>query len=89
VRAAAPGTVTYAGTPASVYGPLVILEHEGNLFTVYGNLRELRVEKGQRVEGGQTIGTSGSRDAVLPPHVHFEVRRGQEPVDPLLYLPLP
>ncbi len=89
VRAAAPGTVTYAGTPASVYGPLVILEHEGNLFTVYGNLREFRVEKGQRIEGGQTIGASGSRDAALPPHVHFEVRRGQDPVDPLLYLPLP
>ena len=89
VRAAGPGTVTYAGTPASVYGPLVILEHGGNLFTVYGNLREFRVEKGQRVEGGQAIGTSGSKDAALPPHVHFEVRRGQDPVDPLLYLPLP
>jgi len=87
VGAADRGTVTYAGTPASAYGPLVILEHEGGLFTVYGNLVEYRVEKGQRVEPGQGVGTSGSRDPTLPPHVHFEVRRGQTPEDPLLFLP--
>jgi murein DD-endopeptidase MepM/ murein hydrolase activator NlpD len=87
VRAAGRGTVTYAGTPASAYGPLVILEHEGGLFTVYGNLRDYRVERGARVEAGETLGTSGARDPTLPPHLHFEVRRGQEPADPLLFLP--
>lgn len=87
VAAAERGTVTYAGTPADAYGPLVILEHPGGLFTVYGNLRDRRVERGQTVEPGQVLGTSGSRDPTLPPHVHFEVRRGQNPADPLLFLP--
>jgi murein DD-endopeptidase MepM/ murein hydrolase activator NlpD len=87
VDAAAAGTVTYAGTPAETYGPLVILEHEGGLFTVYGNLSTYSVERGQRVTAGAAVGTSGGKHGDLPPHLHFEVRRGQQAVDPLLFLP--
>ena len=86
---AGPGRVTYAGTPARAYGPMVILEHEGDLFTVYGNLGRLRVRGGQTVTAGQLLGSSGGPQGALPPHIHFEVRLQEEPVDPLLYLPPP
>ncbi len=89
VLSAGPGRVTYAGTPARAYGPMVILEHEGDLFTVYGNLGRLRVRGGQAVTAGQLLGSSGGPQGALPPHIHFEVRRQEEPVDPLLYLPPP
>ncbi len=87
VRAAGAGIVSYAGTPARAYGALVMVEHEGGLHTVYGNLGEVRVAKGQRVETGDILATSGGKTGDLPPHLHFEVRRGQEALDPLLSLP--
>ncbi len=87
VRAAAPGEVTYAGTPAPAYGGLVILRHGADLYTVYGNLSSVRVRAGQRVTGGATLGLSGRERQGLPPHLHFEVRRGERPVDPALHLP--
>lgn len=87
VRAAARGTVTYAGVPARAYGPLVIVRHRGDLFTVYANLAEPNVTKGETVEPGQVIATSGGAEGPIPPHLHFEVRRNETPVDPLLFLP--
>jgi murein DD-endopeptidase MepM/ murein hydrolase activator NlpD len=87
VKAAAAGTVTYAGTLARAYGPLVIIEHEGRLFTVYSRLRERYVARGQEIEAGEVIGTSGDASAGSRPHLHFEVRKEREPRDPLLFLP--
>lgn len=87
VRAAAAGRVTYAGTPARAYGPLVILDHGGEYHTVYANLRELSVKRGDALAAGQVLGTSGEQATAPMPHVHFEVRHKGEPVDPLLLLP--
>jgi len=86
VRAAAAGEVVYAGIPASVYRGLVILRHPGGLHTVYGNLEKVRVRRGQRVRAGEEVGRSGGPARGLPAHVHFEVRRGDRPVDPVLFL---
>ncbi len=87
VRAAAPGEVTYAGTPAPAYGGLVILRHGADLYTVYGNLSSVKVRAGQRVGSGAALGLSGRERQGLPPHLHFEVRQGERPVDPALLLP--
>jgi len=80
VRAAGPGRVGYAGTPARAYGGMVIVEHEGELFTVYSNLSHIEVERGRAVATGAILGTVSGR-------LHFEVRRGSTPLDPLLFLP--
>jgi len=82
VRAAAPGKVTYAGTPAPAYGSMAIVAHGGDLFTVYSQLGRLEAKGGDRVETGQLIGRASGRGAI-----HFEVRQGKQPRDPLLYLP--
>lgn len=82
VRAVRAGEVAYAGTPSPAYGGLVVLRHPDGLYTVYGNLASLAVERGARVEQGRVVGTSGPARRGLGPHVHFEVRRGEEPVDP-------
>ncbi len=83
-HAAGDGTVTYAGAPASAYGTIVIVEHPGNLFTVYSKLTSASVAKGARVTRGQEVGRVA---AGKPSHLHFEVRRDERAVDPLLFLP--
>lgn len=89
VVSAGPGRVTYAGTPARAYGPVVILEHPGDLYTVYGNLDGVQVQRGDEVKAGQILGSTGGAEGALPPHLHFEVRQRERPADPLLYLPAP
>jgi len=89
VRAAEAGTVVLAttntgpdGKPVG-YGTYVVIYHGGDLFTLYGHLSELGVTAGQRVATGEVIGLSGSTGNSTGPHLHFEVRQGQVPVDPL------
>jgi murein DD-endopeptidase MepM/ murein hydrolase activator NlpD len=89
VRAASAGTVVLAttntgpdGRPVG-YGTYVLIYHGGNLFTLYGHLSQLAVTAGQRVATGQGIGLSGSTGNSTGPHLHFEVRQGQTPIDPL------
>jgi lipoprotein NlpD len=87
VKAAATGRVTYAGTPAQAYGPLVIVDHGAEFHTVYANLRQASVKRGDTVTAGQGVGVSGEQATTPLPHLHFEVRHKGEPVDPLLLLP--
>ncbi|NTU60157.1 MAG: M23 family metallopeptidase [Deltaproteobacteria bacterium] len=87
VRAAAGGRVIYARAPTQAYGPLVIVDHGGRLHTVYASLKELSVKRGDSVEQGHTIGTVGESTLTPPPHLHFEVRRNGDAVDPLSFLP--
>lgn len=89
VRAADAGTVVLATTNTGAdgkpvgYGTYVLIYHGGNLFTLYGHLSQLGVTAGQRVATGQVIGLSGSTGNSSGPHLHFEVRQGQTPLDPL------
>lgn len=68
------------------YGNTVIVEHGGGDYSVYGSLGRMSVTKGSRVTKGQIVGTIGATDPALPPHLHFEIRRGGPAVDPLDWL---
>ena len=81
VRAAASGWAIHVGNMRG-YGMLVIVKHNDDWLTVYGNLDKPLVKENAQVAAGQDIGTMGA-DAEL----HFEVRGGTTPVDPLRYLP--
>jgi len=92
VGAAADGIVVLAGTNVVGgrvvgYGTYVVIAHGDGLYTLYGHLSQLAVSAGQHVRAGQVIGLSGSTGNSTGPHLHFEVRQGSEPVDPLPYLP--
>jgi lipoprotein NlpD len=86
VGAAAAGTVVYAGRQAG-YGAIVILRHAAGFLTVYAHASALLVEQGQAVAAGQPIARVGRSGRTTGPHLHFEVREGTRPRNPLLYLP--
>jgi murein DD-endopeptidase MepM/ murein hydrolase activator NlpD len=86
IQSAAAGTVTFAGERGS-YGNLVIVDHGGGVETRYAHQRDIAVRAGQRVEAGQLLGTVGSTGRSTGPHLHFEVRRDGQAVNPLPWLP--
>jgi murein DD-endopeptidase MepM/ murein hydrolase activator NlpD len=88
IVAAGDGVVSAAGEDVS-YGRFVQLEHEGGLRTVYGHASRLYVKRGERVRAGQLIALAGSTGRATAPHLHFEVRRGGLPADPMQYLQQP
>lgn len=87
VRAAREGVVAYAGDRIRGYGRLVIVEHPGNLVTVYAHNSELHVKERETVGRGQLLASSGHSGRATAPHLHFEVRDNFVPRDPLKYLP--
>lgn len=87
VLAAEAGRVIYSGDGVSGYGHLVILQHDNQLFTVYGFNQRTLVDQGAFVSRGDRIALSGTPPAGGEPRLHFEVRSGKEPVNPQLYLP--
>lgn len=89
VLAAEEGTVLYAGAGIRGYGNLIILRHAGDLVTVYAHNRKNLVERGARVQRGQRIAEVGHSGRASGDHLHFEVRRGETPIDPLPYLQQP
>jgi lipoprotein NlpD len=87
VIAAADGTVVYVGDGIRGYGNLVVLQHAGDLLTVYAHNSALYVSAGQTVRAGDRIAAVGQTGRATGPHLHFEVRNGQIPRDPMPYLP--
>jgi len=85
VRAAAAGTVTFAGWDPE-YGYLVVLEHGLGLETRYGHNSRLSVSLGDRVERGQLVAAVGSTGRSTASHLHFEIRKEGIAVDPRKYL---
>jgi murein DD-endopeptidase MepM/ murein hydrolase activator NlpD len=85
IRAAASGTVIYAGWLGG-YGNLVVVDHGGGLSTAYGHQQRIYVAYGQQVGQGEVLGEVGSTGHSFGPHLHFEVRVNGSPVDPLGYL---
>ena len=79
------GEVIYAGW-RSGYGNTTILDHGGGLATLYAHQSEIFVAVGDVVARGDRIGAAGATGFATGPHLHFEVRRGGAPVDPLIYL---
>lgn len=86
VRAAKDGTVVYAGSQLRGFGNLVLIRHEDRWVTAYAHLDRMLVGKGSRVAAGQTIGAAGSTGSADRPQLHFEIRRGTDSLNPLLYL---
>lgn len=73
IKAAASGTVTYAGYKGS-YGNLMVITHQNGVQTYYGHCSQLFLSAGSTVSQGQSIGTVGSTGNSTGPHLHFEVR---------------
>ncbi len=84
VRAVHEGTVAFAG-PFAGYGNLVIVDHGGQIYSLYGQLGAPLVERGARVDRGQPVGTGGRILAGIP-GLYFEMRVDGKPVDPLEWL---
>jgi len=87
VFAAADGRVVYAGSAIRGYGNLIVLKHAGDLLTAYAHNSVLLVSQGQSVRVGDRIALVGQSGHATGPHLHFEVRSGQIPRDPMNYLP--
>lgn len=81
IRAAAAGMVNYAAAMKG-YGNLVLIRHSDNYFTAYAHAAKLTVKPGEKVSAGQIIGYCGASGDVSSPQLHFEVRRGVQPLDP-------
>ena len=93
VKAAAAGTVVYAGNSIPAFGNLVLIKHSGGWATLYGNLGKITVKNNAQVSQGQEVGTAGVSGSVDKPQVHFEIRYAQnshdkaKPYDPASLLP--
>ena len=87
VLAAADGVVAYVGSDIPALGGLVILRHGEGWTSVYGHASQLLVRRGQSVKKGQMIALSGNSGFADRPEVHFELRQGRTPVDPVPRLP--
>ena len=86
VKAAEGGVVAYAGSELKGYGNLVLIKHPNGYVTAYANNGEIDVKRGESVKRGQTIAKSGQSGNVSSPQLHFELRKGSQPVDPTNYL---
>ncbi|WP_323752746.1 peptidoglycan DD-metalloendopeptidase family protein [Marinobacter sp.] len=86
VRAAADGSVVYAGDGLLGYGNLIIVNHNEHYLSAYAHNRKILVQEGEGVKAGQVIAELGS-SGTEKPILHFEIRKNGNPVDPSRYLP--
>ena len=86
VKAAEDGTVAYAGSDVKGYGKLVLIRHDGGYVSAYAHNGEISVKPGEKVKRGQAIAKSGQSGNVTSPQLHFELRKGPQPIDPMPHL---
>jgi murein DD-endopeptidase MepM/ murein hydrolase activator NlpD len=86
VKAAEDGVVAYSGNELKGYGNLVLVRHANGYVTAYAHASELLVKRGDTIKRGQIIAKSGQSGEVGSPQLHFEIRKGSTPVDPLQFL---
>lgn len=85
VYATGDGVVIFAGWQSG-YGRLIRIQHEFGIETRYAHLNAIRVNVGQRVSQGERIGDIGNSGRSTGPHLHYEVRVGGQPIDPMIYI---
>lgn len=83
VKAAENGTVIYVGSGVEGYGNLILIRHPNGYVSAYAHLKAMSVAKGAVVNRGDAIGTVGMTGSVSKPQLHFELRKGATPVDPM------
>jgi murein DD-endopeptidase MepM/ murein hydrolase activator NlpD len=86
IKAAEDGVVAYAGNELKGYGNLVLVRHADGYVTAYAHAKELLVKRGDPIKRGQTIARSGQTGNVDAPQLHFEIRKGPAPIDPMPHL---
>jgi murein DD-endopeptidase MepM/ murein hydrolase activator NlpD len=86
VRAAEDGVVAYAGSELKGYGNLILVRHSNGFVTAYAHASEIMVKRNDPVRRGQVIAKSGQTGTVTSPQLHFEIRKGSAPVDPMQHL---
>jgi murein DD-endopeptidase MepM/ murein hydrolase activator NlpD len=86
IKAAEDGVVAYAGSELKGYGNLVLVRHPNGYVTAYAHAKELLVKRGDPIKRGDVIAKSGQSGNVDAPQLHFEVRKGSAPVDPMQFL---
>lgn len=85
IMAPADGTVAFVGRKGA-YGLTVVIEHQGELSTLYAHNSKILVEEGDQVKRGQEISRVGNTGRSTGPHLHYEVRINEEPVDPTEFI---
>ncbi len=86
VVAPANGTVTEAGWKGG-YGNMIEIDHGNGLFTRFGHLSKIDVQAGDSLNRGTLIGSVGSTGRSTGPHLHYELRLGEKPINPRRFLP--
>ena len=87
VRAAASGTVVFAGEEPTRFGRQVLIDHGNGWQTSYGHLAKVTVAKGDIVKTGERIGLTGDAGIATGTELHFEIRKDGRDVDPASKLP--
>jgi len=86
IKASNAGKVIYSNNGIRGYGNLIILRHSEEYVTVYAHNQVNLVEEGAWAEKGQIIGKAGRTGNATGPHLHFEIRKNNKALDPLLFL---
>ena len=86
IHAAEAGVVAYAGNELKGYGNLILIRHDNGYVTAYAHSNRMLVRRGDAVSRGQVIAKAGKTGSVSRPQVHFELRDGAKPVDPMPHL---
>jgi murein DD-endopeptidase MepM/ murein hydrolase activator NlpD len=86
IVAAQNGVVAYRGNELRGFGNLILIKHDKGYMTAYAHASQILVERGARVKRGQVIAKVGNTGSVADPQLHFEIRRGRKPVDPMRHL---
>lgn len=86
IVAAAEGVVVYSGSEIGGYGNITVIAHKNGFFTVYAHAKTNYTHQGQRVYRGQVISQIGMTGRTTGPHLHFEIRKNGEAIDPTSFL---
>ncbi|SHG04961.1 Murein DD-endopeptidase MepM and murein hydrolase activator NlpD, contain LysM domain [Kaistia soli DSM 19436] len=86
IKAVEAGTVIYAGNELEGYGNLVLIRHADGWVSAYAHNSQILVKRGDTVRRGQIVSRAGTSGSVNAPQLHFELRKGSKPVNPMDYL---